>query len=194
MSDFRLTCLPVVENGKYLGLISDEELLDVEDEKSSLEFLKRKLVKISVKYDEHFLNAVNIMNQHEAHVVPVVNDKEDYEGIITTPDLLKTVGEYCGANETGGILVFERERIHFSLSEISRIAETNDFTILHLNTIPIPDTSLLQVTIHLNKRELTTLVATFERFDYHVTYFTGNKNQENQIETNYQHLMNYLDI
>lgn len=194
MTDFRLTCLPVVENGKYLGLIGDEELLDVEDEKNTLDLLKRKLVNISVKYDEHFLNAVNIMNQHEAHVVPVVNDNNEYEGIITAPDLLKTVGEYCGANETGGIVVFERERIHFSLSEISRIAETNDITILHLNTIPVTDTSLLQVTIHLNKRELSTLVATFERFDYHVIYYTGNKNQENEIEANYQHLMNYLDI
>ena len=194
MTDFRLTCLPVVSEGKYLGLISEDELLDVEDDKISLEFLKRKLVNISVKDDEHFLNAVNIMHKHESHVVPVVNDKNDYEGIITTPDLLKTVGEYCGANEFGGIVVFERERIHFSLSEISRIAESNDCTILHLNTTTHPESGLLIVTIHLNKRELTTLVATLERFDYHVIYFTGNKNQESEIETNYQHLMNYLDI
>ena len=194
MTDFRLTCLPVVSEGKYLGLVSEDELLDVEDEKMHIDFLKKKLVNISVKDDEHFLNAVNMMNQHEAHVVPVVNDKNDYEGIITTPDLLKTVGEYCGANESGGIVVFERERIHFSISEISRIAESNDFTILHLNTTTQAETGLLMVTIHLNKRELSTLVATFERFDYRVIYFTGNKNQENEIETNYQHLMNYLDI
>lgn len=194
MTDFRLTCLPVVEGGKYLGLVSEEALLDIDDEQSTIDFLKRKLVSISAKDNEHFLNAVNLMNQHEAHVVPVVNDKNDYEGIITTPDLLKKVGEYCGANETGGIVVFARERIHYSVSEISRLAESNDFTILHLNATSHQDPELLEVTLHLNKRELSPLVSTLERYDYHVIYYTGDKNEGNQIETNYQHLMNYLDI
>jgi len=38
------------------------------------------------------------------------------------------------------------------------------------------------------------VVATFERYDYDVIYYFGNENFENEIHSNYRHLMNYLDL
>ena len=37
-------------------------------------------------------------------------------------------------------------------------------------------------------------MATFERYDYDVVYFFGLEHFENEIESNYRNLMNYLDI
>ncbi|WP_462249638.1 hypothetical protein [Ferruginibacter sp.] len=86
------------------------------------------------------------------------------------------------------------ERSQFAISEISRIVESNDATILHLNTTVHPETGMLTVSIHINKKEIASIVATFERYDYDVIYYFGNENFENEIHTNYRHLMNYLDI
>ena len=88
----------------------------------------------------------------------------------------------------------EMERSQFAISEISRIVESNDATILHLNTTVHPDTGLLTVTLHLNKKETTAIIAAFERYEYDVIYNFSDEKFEDNIDTNYRHLMNYLDI
>ena len=88
----------------------------------------------------------------------------------------------------------QMERNQFAISEISRIVESNEATILHLNTTIQPETGLLTVTIHINRKEVATVVAAFERYEYDVVYYFGEEKFENEIHSNYKHLMNYLDI
>lgn len=194
INDYRVTHLPVVAEDKFLGLISEDDLLDADDEKLTIEALQRNFNPASVKENVHFLNAVNYSNQFEASIVPVVSGDNELAGVITLVDLLKTIGNFSGANEIGGIIVMEMERSQFAISEISRIVESNDATILHLNTTVNPDTGLLTVTLHLNKKETTAIVASFERYEYDVIYNFSDEKFEDNIDTNYRHLMNYLDI
>lgn len=197
INDFGATHLPVVYENKYLGLISEDDLLDAASdsgEKSTIEYLRSSYIPVSVREKDHFLNAVNLCISVESNVTPVTKDGEEYLGSIYSKELLKYLGNFAGANEIGGIVVLEIERSQFALSEISRIVENNDCTILHLNTITDPITGLLTVTLHINKREISAVVATFERYDYDVVYYNGNESFENEISSNYQNLMNYLDI
>ena len=194
VNDFRVTHLPVVSDDTFLGLLSEEDLLDAEDNKLSIEILQEHFIRASVKDNVHFLNAVNASIQNDTNIVPVVNEEGELVGVIPTIDLLKTLGNFAGANEIGGIIVLEMERSQFAISEISRIVESNDCTILHLNSYVDSITGMLTVTLHLNKREIAAVVATFERYEYDVIYFFGDENFENEIHSNYRHLMNYLDI
>jgi len=194
VNDFRVTHLPVVSDDKFLGLLSEEDLLDAEDDKLSIEILQEYFIRASVKDNVHFLNAVNASIQNDTNIVPVVNEEGELVGVIPTIDLLKALGNFAGANEIGGIIVLEMERSQFAISEISRIVESNDCAILHLNSYVDPITGMLTVTLHLNKREIAAVVATFERYEYDVIYFFGDENFENEIHSNYRHLMNYLDI
>ncbi len=194
INDFRVTHLPVVADGKYLGLICEEDLLDSDEEKMPIELLQNTFINAAVHDNEHFLNAVTFCNQHDSALVPVINDQNELQGSITNSDLLKALGNFAGTNEIGGIIVLEMERSQFSISEISRIVESNDATILHLNTTVHAETGLLTVNLHTNKKEIASIVSHFERYDYDVIYYFGNEKFENEIHTNYRHLMNYLDI
>lgn len=194
IADFRVTHLPVVEDDKFLGLISEDDLLDQEQPKMPVKLMQETFIQASVHDNEHFLNAVTCSNQFETTVVPVVNEENELMGVITTDILLKTLGNFAGTNEIGGIIVLEMERSQFSISEISRIVESNDATILHLNTTVHAQTGMLTVTLHINKKEIAAITATFERYDYDVIYYFGNEKFENEIHSNYRHLMNYLDI
>ena len=194
INDYRVTHLPVVAADKFLGLISEDDLLDADDEKLTIEVLQGNFYSGSVKENVHFLNAVNYSTQFETSRVPIVNGNNELTGVITLVDLLKTLGNFSGANEIGGIIVMEMERSQFAISEISRIVESNDATILHLNTTVHPDTGLLTVTLHLNKKETTAIIAAFERYEYDVIYNFSDEKFEDNIDTNYRHLMNYLDI
>jgi acetoin utilization protein AcuB len=194
INDFRISHLPVVSDNTFLGLISEDDLLDAEDDKQAIESLQNNFVNAAVPDNVHFLNAVNSSIQFDSTVVPIVNGDDEYVGIITTSDLLKTLGNFSGADEIGGIIVLEMERTQFAISEISRIVESNDCTILHLNTTTDNLTGLLTVTLHINKREIASVIATFERYEYTVVYSFGNEKFESEIGSNYQNLMNYLDI
>ncbi|MFN8244201.1 MAG: CBS domain-containing protein [Ferruginibacter sp.] len=194
INDYRVTHLPVVAEEKYLGLISEEDLLDADETKIPIEAFQDHFVPAAVKDNEHFLNAVNYSSQFDSSVVPVINEEKEFLGTITTAELLKTLGNFAGANEIGGIIVLEMERSQFAISEISRIVESNDATIFHLNTTISPDTGMLTVTLHINKKEISSIVATFERYEFDVIYYFGNELFENEIHSNYRHLMNYLDM
>lgn len=194
VNDFRVTHLPVVSEDIYLGLIGEDDLLDADEEKSTIQTLEQYFVGASVKENEHFLNAVNYSNRYESTVVPVITEDNELAGVITSPDLLKALGGFSGATEIGGIIVMEMERSQFALSEISRIVESNDATVLHLNTTVQAETGMLTVTLHLNKKEIASIVAAFERYEYDVIYYFGDEKFENEIHSNYRHLMNYLDI
>ena len=194
INDYRVTHLPVVSEDKYLGLVSEDDLMDAEDDRLTIQVLENSFTKAFVKENEHFLNAVNCSNRYETSVVPVINEQQELVGVITLTDLLKALGDFSGASEIGGIIVMEMERSQFAISEISRIVESNDATILHLNTTVHQETGLLTVTLHLNKKEISAIVASFERYEYDVIYYFGEEKFENEIQSNYRHLMNYLDI
>ena len=194
INDFRVTHLPVVSEDTYLGLIGEDDLMDAEEEKSTIQILEQHFIAAAVKENEHFLNAVNYSNRYECTVVPVITEDNELAGVITSPDLLKALGDFSGASEIGGIIVMEMERSQFAISEISRIVESNDATILHLNTTVQQETGMLTVTLHLNKKEISTIVASFERYEYDIIYYFGDEKFENEIHINYLHLMNYLDI
>lgn len=192
--DYRVTHLPVVAEEKFLGLISEDDLLDADDSNLSIETLQDHFIPAFVKDNVHFLNAVNASISYDTNLVPVLNEERDLVGIISTQDLLKILGNFAGANEIGGIIVLEMERSQFAISEISRIVESNDSTILHLNSNTDAVTGMLTVTLHINRKEISAIVSTFERYDYDVIYYFGNEQFENEIHSNYKHLMNYLDI
>ncbi|MBK8496480.1 MAG: hypothetical protein IPL50_16845 [Chitinophagaceae bacterium] len=55
----------------------------------------------------NILNAVTCSNQVDSTIVPVINDENELVGVITTNDLLKTIGNFAGTNEIGGIIVLK---------------------------------------------------------------------------------------
>jgi len=193
-ADYKVSHLPVVSDEKFMGLISEEDLQDVNNKKTFIEFLHKDFIAASVNENDHFLQAVNISNQYQTNVVPVTNFENELIGTISAQTLLMMLGNFSGSQEIGGIIVLEMERNQFTISEISRIAESNEATVLHLNTTVQPETGLLRVTIHINRKELSAVVAAFERYEYNVIHYFGEEKFENEIHSNYLHLMNYLDI
>ena len=194
IQEYRLTHLPVVSGNKYLGMIGEDDLFDAGQENSSIGILQDNFITMAVREEEHFLTSLNCCNLFETNIVPVINQQNEMMGIITATDLLNALGRYSGSNEMGGIIVIEMDRSRFAISEISRIVESNDATILHLNTTFNAENSLLTVTLQLNKKEIATIVSSFERYEYTIVNYFGDEKFENEIHSNYRHLMSYLDI
>ncbi|MFT3932008.1 MAG: CBS domain-containing protein [Chitinophagaceae bacterium] len=194
MADYHLVHLPVVENEKFIGLISEDDAMNADDETLPLEQIETQFLRLSVKADAHFLEAVQLCNSYGLSTIPVTEKEMDWVGAIAAPDLLKYLGRMTGTDEPGGIIVLELEKANFSFSEICKLVETNDAQITQLNTFYDNQLQLMYVTIKLNRFEVSDVVATFQRYEYVVKYYFGEELYENELRTNYDHLMNYLNM
>jgi acetoin utilization protein AcuB len=194
MLDLHLGHLPVVAEGKLIGLISEEHLFNAPDQNTPLFQLKHEFSKIAVHGNTHFLEAVQFVNDFSLTMIPVVDDKADYIGSISATDLLKYLGMITGAKDPGAVIVLEMERVGFSFSEISKLVETNDALITQLNTYSDGQSQAFYVTLKINRLEISDIIATFQRYEYKVKYYFGDELYENELRSNYNHLMNYLNI
>jgi acetoin utilization protein AcuB len=194
MNDNHVTHLPIVDGDKYVGMISEEELLQAENDHDELNTLQQSFSNIAVKEDEHFLKAIQLAAENGLSIVPIVTEENDLSGTVAYTDLLKHASEFMSLNEPGGLIVVEMASNQYSFNEISKLVETNDAQITQLNTSNDSETGMMQVTIRINKPEVSDIVATFQRYDYNVKYFFGEELYANELRSNYDNLMNYLKI
>ncbi len=194
MNDNHVTHLPIVEGDKYIGIISEEDLLLADNDHQEINTLQQSFGNASVKSDEHFLKAIQIAAENGLSVVPVVTDDNEIVGALPYNDLLKNASEFMSLNEPGGLIVLEIESNQYSFNEISKLVETNDAQITQLNTSNDPETGIMQVTIRINKPDISDIIATFQRYEYNVKYYFGEEQYANELRDNYDNLMNYLKI
>jgi acetoin utilization protein AcuB len=194
MGDLHVAHLPVVSDGKFAGLVSEDILLNAPDSGTPLFQLKQEFSNIAVRGSTHFLEAVQFVNEFNLTVIPVIEEQLEYLGSVTATDLLKHLGKITGADLPGAIIVLEMDRLNFSFSEISKLVETNDALITQLNTYGDGQSSTFYVTLKINKLEISDIISTFQRYEYKVKYYFGEELYENELRSNYEHLMNYLKI
>lgn len=193
MAEFHLMQLAVVSEDKYIGLVLEDDLMN-QDENALLQTIESHFSKVAVRPNTHFIESVQLSNDHNLSIVPVVEKEGEFIGVITATDLLKQLGKITGTNEPGGVIVLEMEQRSFSFSEISKLVETNDAQITQLNTYWDNNNGAFFVTLKINKFEISDIVATFQRYEYQVKYYFGEELYENELRSNYDHLMNYLNI
>jgi hypothetical protein len=109
-------------------------------------------------------------------------------------DLLHEFAKYSAIERQGGILVIEVHVNDYSPSEIAQIVESNDAKILSLYVASMPDSSRMEVTIKVNVSDLSSIIQTFNRFEYEVkaSYLELDK-QEDLYNSRYELLMRYLN-
>ena len=194
MADFHVTHLPVVVEDKLAGLVNEDDLLNIEDDTTLLAQLQGGFSKAAAHAESYFFEAIQMVNESGLTIIPVIAGESEYVGSIIATDLLKQLGRSTGVTDSGGIIVLEMEKVSFSFSEISKLVETNDAQITQLNTWPDPHSGNFYITLRINKLEISDIVATFQRYEYQVKYYFGEELYENELRSNYDHLMNYLNI
>jgi len=194
MNDNQITHLPIVDGERFAGIVSEDDLLQAENDHATLENMEQSFFNVSVREDEHFLKAVQLAAEYGLSVVPVVNEEGELSGTLVYNNLLRQASEFMSLKEPGGLIVLEIPSNQYSFNEISKLVETNDAQITQLNTINDAETGMMQLTIRINKPEVSDIVATFQRYEYNVKYFFGEEQYVNELRTNYDNLMNYLGI
>ncbi|WP_236676002.1 CBS domain-containing protein [Chryseolinea lacunae] len=195
MEEFRCNFLPVVDEGKLLGFISEEIILEANDIDKRVKDFNLVGQNCYVHLDTHFYDILKVAADNKLQVVAVLNDEQSYTGLITVQDTLTSFAQTAAVQLPGGILVLSMNHVDYSLAEISRLVEENHAKILSSIVKEDPlDPAKLRLTLKINQVDLSRVVATLERFGYkvigryHETKALGD--EKDRIDM----LLRYLDI
>ncbi|WP_026998907.1 CBS domain-containing protein [Eisenibacter elegans] len=169
LEDMRVNHLPVVDQDRYQGLISEEIALGYPTPEDSLDKVMWLYPDVYALANQHFYDILKIASNHKMDVVAVVDEEQQYLGVVTVNDTLTAFAGSMALQEVGGILVLTMHHRDYSLAEISRLVESNNAKILSTyisqNT---HDPQHINVTLKINQADLSRVIATFERFDYQI--------------------------
>jgi acetoin utilization protein AcuB len=196
MGEFKVNQLPVVNNERLLGIIAEQDLLEVADEDTPIGSLRLSLPEQTyVHEDSHFYDVLKMASIMNVDVLPVLSVRDNtYIGAITKSDLVRRASEFLNVEEPGGVIVLSVPLNSYSISEIGRICESNDAKILSLSVSNAPEVGKLFVTIKLNIRELSRVVSTFERFEYEIALVVFDAEQLDDYKERYENLLRYLNL
>ncbi len=194
MNEFHVSQLPLVEDREYLGLLEESAVLDCENPETLVENLPISHLKPAVGAGVHFFEALKLAGDFKLSVIPVVGADGGYLGAITQENLVFTLSHFNGVAEGGGLVVLDMDRHDFMLSEIARLAESEDIHLLSVCTFDDPSTGRLQVLLKTDRRDLNHFIATLENFRYHIKERFHEAGEQDELQRNYDLLMTYLNM
>jgi len=197
MEIFRVSHLPVVLGKEYFGVVSDKDIYDAENFEEKIEsYVKPNLLQPHVHINQHIFEVVGVALGCGVSIVPVLELDHSYYGSITRNDLALRLTELFSGTDPGGIIVLELTEINYSLSQISQIIEGNDAKVLSLFIHkPSPLSKELDVTIKVNKVDLSGIIQTFLRYDYIIKATYMDQSQiKNLYDDRYDQFMKYINI
>ena len=193
MEEFKVTDLPVVNNGEYLGMIEETQLLDrsnIDDLISSYNFNFKKPF---VHENQHVFEIISLIVQNEVDLLPVLGSNDKFLGIITINSILKFFSETVSIANQGSIITIQLNINDYSLAEIAKIVESDNAKILASFITSHPDSTKLEVTLKINKNEITRILATFERFNYTITASYNETDYQKDLQNRYDEFMRFLN-
>ncbi len=195
IEEFRCNHLPVVENGKLLGFISEEAILESNEIDKRLGDFHLEGEDCYVSLDSHFYDILKVAGDHKLGIVAVLDDDNHYAGVITVQDVMTSFAQSAAVQMPGSILVLSMDLIDYSLAEICRYIEENNAKVLSSTLVEDPmDKGKIKLTLKINQDDLSRIVATLERFGYRVIARYREAKREDEGRERIDLLMRYLNI
>ena len=193
MNEFGVRHLPIVNNKQLLGLISEDDILNFDVEEAVGSY-RLSTFRPYVKESDHLYEVIKMLSQQKLTLMPVINVDEEYVGLISQEDLIHYFARIGSFTESGSIVVLAVNRRDYSLVEIARIVESEGAVILSSFVTSNLDSMSIDVTLKINRPDLGSIIATFNRFEYTIKATFSEEQYNNTIKERYDMLMSYLNV
>ncbi len=194
MDEYKVSHLPIVNNTDFLGLITEDDIYTNNHFDDPLGTHILSLNRPFVNENQHVFEVVKIFAELELTLLPVVDAKENYLGVISKRKLIEEFSEITAVKSPGAILVLEISVNDYSLSEIAQIVESNDTKILSTYITSHPDSTKMDVTLKLNRNDIAPVLQTFNRYNYIVKGIYAEPEVSDDLNERFDALMKYLSI
>ena len=179
MVEFRVRHLPIVNEEQFLGLVGENDLIAVSDYQTSIGALALSLVNPYVLEDQHIYDVIRLFYEQQLISINAMNE---YFAKITS------------VAQPGGIIVLEINNKNNSLAHMAQIVESDNAQILSSYVMAHPDSTRMEVTLKVNKQDISAIIATFLRYEYDVKATFNHTGDNDNSRDRYDSLMNYLNL
>ena len=193
MEELRVNHLPVVRNGFYLGILSEKEILNWDNEEEFIEEHLEEITAPNVVGTQHLFDIIEELEKFSLTVIPVLDEEKHYLGSITNRKLLYTIAKSTSIQSNGGVIVLRMNQNDYQMSEIARIVEDNNTQILSSYITSIPDALQIELTLKLNTMDINSIVKDLERFDYNVSASFNTEETNDDFTDRYESLIRFLN-
>ena len=98
------------------------------------------------------------------------------------------------ANEPGGILILGLNVRDYSMTQVAQIIEGDNAKILSSYTSSQEDSLKIELIIKINRTDLSSIVAAFDRYDYDVKATFHQSIHDDDMERRYDQFIKYLNM
>jgi acetoin utilization protein AcuB len=194
MAEFQVRHLPIVNEEQFLGLIAESDFLPETDNQTAIGALGLSLVNPYVREDQHIYDVIRLFYEQQLTIVPVLDIKKNYLGMISINAMNGYFAKITSVEQPGGIIVLEISNKNNSLAHMAQIVESDNAQILSSYVRTFPDSTRMEVTLKVNKQDISAILATFLRYEYDIkATFNFSDNNDNSMDR-YDSLMNYLNL
>ena len=194
MDEFKVSHLPVLKNGNFVGLVSETHILDKMSVTENLDVLFQHLPRPFVFSNAHLFEILSKISEFQISVIPILDENEKYLGCTSIFELMTSIANTSSMKEKGGILILEVNELDYSMAQIGQIVESNDAKILSSTILSDGSSTKLDINLKINQEDLTSIIRTFERYDYVVKASYQNGVGADDLQWRYDALMNYLNF
>ena len=194
MDENRVSHLPLVKERELLGLVTEFDLVNHTDQLDNIGNVKLSLPHAFISDYQHVFDVMQMMTEMNLSLLPVVDQRNLYSGVITLPNLVRFLTLNISVLNPGGIIVLEVAENNYSMAEISQIVESNDARIIGAFFTTRPDSTLIDLTLKINITDLNPVIQTFERYHYTIKATFAEKDDLDDLKDRYDSLLNYLSI
>jgi CBS domain-containing protein len=194
LAEFRVLQLPIVNEKQFLGLVAEDDLIEENDYQVPIGSLSLSLVNPYVLEDQHIYDVIRLFYEQKLTVVPVLDAKKNYLGLISINAMNEYFANLTSVEQPGGIIVLEIGNKNNSLAHMAQIVESDNAQILSSYIRSFPDSTRLEVTLKINKKDISAIVATFMRYEYDVKATFNHVDDHDNTRDRYDSLMNYLNL
>ncbi len=194
MEDFGVNQLPLIEeDGDYVGLVKAEDIFNIDDPEAALDPHTLPLSRVYVFDYQHLYEVIRMVSIEHLSLISVLNDENKYVGCITLGGITSAMAGFTSVQQPGGILVLEVSQAGYSMSEISRIVESNDAKVLSAFITSPPESSKLEITVKVSVMDLSSIIQTFNRYNYNIkASFAEENSYDALLSERYASLLKYL--
>lgn len=195
MEELRVGELPVAEQGKYLGIVTEEMLINDMNNPAKVSDLSLLYQDSMIGENKHYFDVLKTAYRHGLRLVPIVDVNDQYIGVVSIENVVEAFAQGASVGTPGAIIILNINNRDYSLSEISRLIEQNGFRVLssHISENP-EDRNFIRLTLKINAENIAHLLNVFETNGYDVSEAFGDGNIQDQDQERLDSLMKYLKI
>jgi len=195
MNIFQVNHLPIIENGTLVNILNEDDILLNGFDKTIGEYNLGNNKKY-VGENCHIFNIIDRLAKNNLSLIPVINEESEYLGSITHQDVFHYFGDIFTFEFPGSIIEIEMPIKDYSLTKISQLVESEESSIIGLliNDTNLTD-NMMDVIIKLNKKNISRVIASFERHGYKIkTSYSSENFSVDLLKERYDALMHYLNV